>query len=85
MTKVGDTINSRWKLVEELSSDSGQGNTFLAVDSRNNHDSAKYVVKLLKVENPKTLARFEKEIRASFALKHRNIVKVKDSAYEDTP
>jgi serine/threonine protein kinase len=84
MTKVGDTI-SRWKLVEELSSDSGQGNTFLVVDSLKADDSAKYVIKLLKVQNPKALARFEKEIRASFALKHRNIVKVKDSAYEHTP
>jgi serine/threonine protein kinase len=85
MTKVGETINSRWKLVDELSKDTGQGNTFLVVDGQNPDDNTKYVIKLLKVEDPKALARFEKEIRASFALKHRNIVKVKDSAYEDTP
>lgn len=85
MSKVGDTINSRWKLVQELSSDSGQGKTFLVVDAINPDDSTKYVIKLLKVEDQKTLARFEKEIRSSLSLKHRNIIKVKDSAYKDTP
>lgn len=84
MTKVGDTINSRWKVVEELCSTSGQANTFLVVDNLNTADSLKYVIKLLKVTEPIALARFEKEIRASFTLKHRNIVKVKDSAYEDS-
>ncbi|MDX6498457.1 MAG: eukaryotic-like serine/threonine-protein kinase [Blastocatellia bacterium] len=84
MHQIGDTINSRWKLVDELCPDSGQANTFLAVDSLDADDSAKYVIKLLKVQDPKALARFDKEIKASFALKHRNIVKVKDSAYENT-
>lgn len=84
MTKVGETINSRWRLVEELSSDSGQGNTFLVVDGLKPDDSTQYVIKLLKVEDPKALARFEKEILACLALQHPNIVKVIDSAYRDT-
>ena len=35
MTEVGDTINRRWKLVEELCGDSGQGNTFKVMIERN--------------------------------------------------
>jgi serine/threonine protein kinase len=85
MSKVGDTINSRWKLVDELSKDTGQGNTFLVVDGQKPDDSTRYVIKLLRVENPKALARFEREIKSCLALQHPNIVKVKDSAYEDTP
>jgi serine/threonine protein kinase len=84
MTKVGDTINSRWKLIEELSSDSGQGNTFLAIDSHGLCNGP-HVVKLLKVQDPKALARFEKEIKACLALQHPNIVRVVDSAYQNTP
>jgi hypothetical protein len=65
MHQIGDTINSRWKLVDELCPDSGQANTFLAVDSLDADDSAKYVIKLLKVQEPKALARFDKEIKAN--------------------
>ena len=85
MTKVGDIINSRWRLTKELSSDSGQGDTFLAVDTRKPDHATEYVIKLLKVEDPKALIRFEGEIRACLALQHPNIVKVIDSAYEDAP
>jgi serine/threonine protein kinase len=85
MHQIADTINSRWKLLEELSRDSGQGNTFIVSDNLDVDDRSKYVIKLLKIEDPKALVRFEREIKACFALKHRNIVKVKDSAYEDTP
>lgn len=84
MHQIGETINSRWKLVEKLCPDSGQGNTFLVVDSLHAEDSTQYVIKLLKAQEPKALARFNKEIKASFALKHRNIIKVKDSEYENT-
>ena len=84
MTEVGDFIGPRWRLTKKLCSDSGQGNTFLAVDDLNPDDSTEYVIKLLRVQEPKALARFEKEIRASLALQHPNIVRVKDSRYEDT-
>ena len=84
MTKVGDIINSRWSVVKELSTASGQGNTFLVVDDQGSTDETQYVIKLLRVKDPKALARFGKEIKASFALKHPNIISVKDSAYENT-
>ncbi|MGH9931388.1 MAG: serine/threonine-protein kinase [Pyrinomonadaceae bacterium] len=84
MTKVGDFIGPRWRLTKKLRSDSGQGNTFLAVDDLKPDDSTEYVVKLLKVQDSKALARFEKEIKACLALQHPNIVKVIDSRYEDT-
>jgi serine/threonine-protein kinase len=84
MNQVGDIINSRWRLVEELSSNSGQGNTFLVVDALTPDDATQYVIKLLKVLDPRTLARFEREIRACLALQHPNIVKIIDSKYEDT-
>jgi serine/threonine protein kinase len=84
MVKVGDIINSRWELIEELSNDSRQGNTFLAIDSHRFYNGP-HVVKLLKVQAPEALSRFEKEIRACLALRHPNIVKVVDSAYENAP
>ena len=84
MSEVGDFIGTRWRLTKKLCSDSGQGNTFLAVDDLEPDDSAEFEVKLLKVQDPKALARFEKEIRASLTLQHPNIVRVKDSRYENT-
>src|SRR5437867_1609412 len=83
MNAVGDIINSRWRLVEELTSNSGQGNTFLVVDALSGGDT-RHVIKLLKVLDPKTLARFASEIRACLALQHPKIVKVIDSKYENT-
>ena len=87
MTRVGDTINGRWKIVEILSSDSGQGNTFLVVDCLLGHfnEDRRSVIKLIKVEDPKSLERFRKEIRACLSLQHPNIVEVIDSAFENTP
>src|SRR5258708_1663483 len=87
MITVGDTINERWKVVEELKSNSGQGNTYFVEDIKTSGSSQKHVIKLLKNIDPKSVSRFEKEIRSSLALKHRNIVKVVDSAYQeaDTP
>ncbi len=84
MFQVGDIIDGRWRLVSELSTDSGQGNTFLVADDQNADDEARYVIKLLRVDSPQTLARFGKEVRASFALQHSNIVRIKDSAFEGT-
>lgn len=48
-------------------------------------DNEERVIKLLKIEDAKALARFEKEIKACLALQHPNIVKVIASAYENTP
>lgn len=86
MYEVGDIIDSQWKIVRGLSSDSGQGNTFIVVNVVAGPwtGNIEYVIKLLKVEAPRTLARFEKEIRACLALQHPNIVKVIASKYENT-
>jgi serine/threonine protein kinase len=84
MPTIGEIINSRWRLVDELSTDSGQGNTFLAVDLLNDNDKTHYVVKLPRVADFQALSRFNAEITASLSLNHPNIVKVKDSLFEGT-
>ncbi len=83
MITVGDTISGRWKVVDELKSNSGQANTYFVDDIKNPGSSRKHVIKLLKNVDSKSVIRFEKEIRSSLAFKHRNIVKVVDSAYQD--
>lgn len=84
MPQIGDIIDSRWRIVDELSRDSGQGDTYLVEDNKEDTTGKRYVIKLLKVQDEKTVARFENEIRSCLALQHPNIVKVKASAYKDT-
>ncbi|MGB7207925.1 MAG: serine/threonine-protein kinase [Pyrinomonadaceae bacterium] len=79
----GEVINSRWKITETLSSNSGQAHTYKVRDLQNESDEKEYVIKLLKKINDKTLARFKNEIKASLTLEHPNIVRAVDSKYED--
>ncbi|MDQ6787526.1 MAG: serine/threonine protein kinase [Acidobacteriota bacterium] len=81
---VGEEINSRWKITKLLTSDSGQAHTYKVQDSQNESDEKEYVIKLLNKINDKTLARFEREIKASLTLEHPNIIRAVDSKYEDT-
>ena len=81
---VGVSINSRWEITKPLTSDSGQAHTYKVRDLQNEIDNKEYVIKLLNKTDDKTLARFEKEIKASFTLQHPNIIRAVDSKYKDT-
>ena len=81
---IGDEINSRWKITESLTGDSGQAHTYKVQDLQNEGDKTEFVIKLLRKINDKTLARFEREIKASLALEHPNIIRVIDAEYENT-
>ncbi len=80
---IGQIINSRWKITKPLTSDTGQAHTYKVQDLQNEDNKKEYVIKLLKGINEKTLARFEREIRASFELNHPNIIRAIDSHYEE--
>lgn len=84
MAKIGQIIDSRWEITEKLSSNSGQARTYIVQDLKKPNNNTKYVIKLLKSINDKTLARFEKEIKATFNLVHPNIVHAEDAKYENT-
>lgn len=83
MSPIGDIVNGRWKLVEELKSNTGQGNTYFVLDLDNPDASRKCIIKLVKNVDSRSAIRFQKEIRSSLTLKHRNIVKIIDWAYQD--
>ena len=82
MAEIGEIIDSRWKIVEKFKP-SGQAHTYKVKDLDNPNDTKKYVLKLLKKINDKALARFEREIKASFSLNHENIVCAKSQKYEN--
>jgi serine/threonine protein kinase len=85
MVQIGDLVNDRWKIVEKLPNVSGQGETYLAEDQLFSRPVGKrYVIKLLKIQDEKAVARFAKEIKSCISLQHPNIVKVVDSEYEGT-
>jgi len=81
---IGDEINSRWKITESLTGDSGQAHTYKVQDLQNDGDKTEFVIKLLRKINDKTLARFEREIKAALTLEHPNIIRAIDSKYEHT-
>ncbi len=81
---IGDEINSRWKITKFLTSDSGQAHTYKVQDLQNESDKTEFVIKLLSKINDKTLARFEREIKAALTLEHPNIIRAIDSKYEHT-
>lgn len=85
MVQIGDLVNDRWEIVEKLSDDSGQGDTYLAEDRLFSHPANKRsVIKLLKIQDEKAVARFAKEIESCISLQHPNIVSVVDSEYKGT-
>src|SRR5438105_4078166 len=76
MPEIGEVIDSRWEIYENLTDDTGQGITFIAIDKNDSGSKKKYVIKLLKDHEEKSVARFNREIDTSYELDHSNILKV---------
>jgi serine/threonine protein kinase len=85
MAELDDVVNGRWLIVEAFKNESGQGDTFKVTDLTKPESTEKYVIKLLKKQDEKALARFESEIKASLNLRHPNIVNAIDAKFEGTP
>jgi len=84
MASIGDLYGEHWKIIEELSSNSGQGDTFKVINTESEDQSKPFVLKILKKPDPQALGRFAKEIDASFALEHPHIVRAIDSSLDGT-
>lgn len=74
---VGDAVGGRYRL-ESILASGGMGIVFRATDLQNDREVAVKLLHPRLIDDPKSVRRFEREIRLAESLRHPNIIRVFD-------